>query len=259
MNRFLRCFIILVLVQLTTEGATQDYYANMRHIGMEEGLLHYKVCALYPDTAGMWIGTEGGLNFFDGYNWQSWTADEGILTHNPVNFILKDQLGRLWLINTPRIDDKSEPISINILSANRDTAFTLQNLLGAELPFEISSVQHFFQDKQDRLFFLTPNRLWRFSVENGFEQVQVPEGFQAQNVFPDGTFAGKLNNKLTLVSRDGEIQYVSSYNLKDELLYYVIGTRQKFWVWHDRATLEVFENTPEGEYTRSLFPFQPKK
>ena len=55
----------------------QEYFANTRKIGMEEGLSHYKVNAFYPEEEGMWIGTSDGLNFYDGYKWSYWKKETG--------------------------------------------------------------------------------------------------------------------------------------------------------------------------------------
>ena len=68
----------------------QLYHASIRPIGEAEGLSNYRVLSFLPDENGMWIGTQDGLNFFDGYNWQYWTQDEGQLSNQAVSFIHKD-------------------------------------------------------------------------------------------------------------------------------------------------------------------------
>ena len=64
---------------------------------MEDGLNHNHVEALHVDNNNLvLIGTEGGLNTFDGVNWTSITTEDGL----PENFIREietDSLNRIWV------------------------------------------------------------------------------------------------------------------------------------------------------------------
>jgi len=64
---------------------------------MEDGLNHNHVEALHVDSSNrVWIGTEGGINTFDGDNWTSFTTEDGL----PENFIREidmDSLYRIWV------------------------------------------------------------------------------------------------------------------------------------------------------------------
>ena len=68
----------------------QVYHASIRPIGEAEGLSNYRVLSFLPDEDGMWIGTQDGLNFFDGYNWQYWTRDMGHFSDPNANYLYHD-------------------------------------------------------------------------------------------------------------------------------------------------------------------------
>jgi ligand-binding sensor domain-containing protein len=70
----------------------------------KEGLVHIRSMCIYEDKAGgIWIGTEGGISYYDeknqaaGYgNFRNFTIEDG-LTHNSINTIMEDKTGKLWV------------------------------------------------------------------------------------------------------------------------------------------------------------------
>ncbi len=69
--------------------------------GMKEGLSHEMVNCLYNDSRGfLWIGTDFGLNRFDGVRFEKWfhqPGDTNSLLSNKINSISEDKQHRLWL------------------------------------------------------------------------------------------------------------------------------------------------------------------
>jgi len=71
------------------------------HFGLDEGLAELAVHAIAEDADGLlWIGTEEGLDRYDGSAFQHWRhdpANPGSLANNYVTDIQFDQAGALWL------------------------------------------------------------------------------------------------------------------------------------------------------------------
>ncbi len=69
--------------------------------GMKEGLSHEMVNCLFADSRGfLWVGTDFGLNRFDGVRFEKWfhqPGDSGSLLSNKINTIAEDKQHRLWL------------------------------------------------------------------------------------------------------------------------------------------------------------------
>ncbi len=74
---------------------------RFRHIGVEDGLSQNTINCLYQDRYGfIWIGTEDGLNRYDGYNFKVFIhnpADSASLSHSWIWDIKEDKDGNLWL------------------------------------------------------------------------------------------------------------------------------------------------------------------
>ena len=239
-------------------SSSQDYFAETREIGMEEGLSHYKVLAFYPEVDGMWIGTDEGLNFYDGYKWKYWVKEKGQLSRREINFIQKDQDNFLWLFNTKRVDERKHVRSIDILDVEGDSVISFEEKFGNQAPFEIKDLQNFYEDQQKQLFFFAKNQLWKYTPSTLFQLVQLPENFKPNSILSDDYLVGEINGKLGLVSPRGDLLYTSNYAL-NEHFFNVIGTHQKFWVYQDQSSVEVFEKLSAGKYLSVLFPLQQEK
>src|SRR5690348_17643039 len=73
---------------------------HFRHIGTEDGLANSDVHALLQDATGyMWIGTDNGLQRYDGYRFVTWVhdpQDPGSLSQNIVTALAFAPDGTLW-------------------------------------------------------------------------------------------------------------------------------------------------------------------
>ncbi|MFK8008383.1 MAG: hypothetical protein AB8H03_18640, partial [Saprospiraceae bacterium] len=250
--------LILLLNLVVSFSFGQEYFGETREIGMEEGLSHYKVLAFYPENNGMWIGTDEGLNFYDGYNWKYWSKEKGQLSRREVNFIHKDQGDFLWLFNAKKIDERKHVRSIDILSVEKDSTFSFEQKFGKHAPFEIKDIQNFYQDQQKQLFFFAKKQLWKYTPSHLFQLVELPQNFKPYSILSDDYLVGEINGKLSLISPQGELLFISDYSLNDSF-FNIVGTNQKFWVWQDQSTAEVFERLPSGKYQSILFPLQQNK
>ena len=81
---------------------TQSYIPSMVSYTTEEGLSSNEIHALHRDAKGfMWIGTQNGLNRFDGREFKVYTKEnDSGLSFNNIHKILEDDQENLWLIKT---------------------------------------------------------------------------------------------------------------------------------------------------------------
>ena len=73
----------------------------------KEGWTTYSICdglasetttGIVEDGSGnIWIGTQGGVNVFDGSNWINYNTDNSPLTSNAVEKMFADDLGNVWI------------------------------------------------------------------------------------------------------------------------------------------------------------------
>ena len=94
------CFCLLVLYSLLSQAAPLDTFS---HFANQHGLPQNSVNCMVEDKHGfLWLGTQGGLSRFDGYEFVNYYRQTPY--HNlPANWIshcIKDQQSELWFTTT---------------------------------------------------------------------------------------------------------------------------------------------------------------
>lgn len=95
-------FIIIILLSLVPFlPVLPSQYQNPTIIGTRQGLSSTKINSLIQDTKGfIWVGTEDGLNKFDGHHftiYKKMERDTTSLSNNNVKAIYSDSEGNLWV------------------------------------------------------------------------------------------------------------------------------------------------------------------
>jgi signal transduction histidine kinase/ligand-binding sensor domain-containing protein len=88
-------------LSITINAAQHIQNFTLEHISIEQGFSDESVRCIMQDKQGfLWIGTEGGLNFYNGnkftpylHNYQDSTS----LAHNVVTAVIQDHTGTIWL------------------------------------------------------------------------------------------------------------------------------------------------------------------
>ncbi len=88
--------LIIVISPLYAQQGTLRF----RRISPEDGLAHSKIYSLVQDKKGfLWIGTESGLNKYDGYTFKVYKNDPAkpdTLSHNRIMTLCEDVQGTIW-------------------------------------------------------------------------------------------------------------------------------------------------------------------
>ena len=98
--RFITSLIVFSL-SIPTILLGQEIF-RFEHISTQEGLSQNTVSAMYCDKDGfIWVGTNNGLNRYDGYNFKVFKGnndDSGMLINNRVTDIWQDKQGFIWFM-----------------------------------------------------------------------------------------------------------------------------------------------------------------
>ncbi len=101
-----RCLLLLVpvlglVLLLPPGGAAGARDLRFEHISIDQGLSQNTIHAIVQDRLGfLWIGTDDGLNRYDGYRFEVLRNSPGnpdSLSHNRVQALSEDSDGMLWL------------------------------------------------------------------------------------------------------------------------------------------------------------------
>jgi len=100
-RRVWRAYCLAVLLALAAAAAPAASPMRFNRLGLDQGLSELAVNVIAQDPDGfLWIGTEDGLDRYDGYRFQHFTQDRANPASVPNNFIADirfDSSGGLWL------------------------------------------------------------------------------------------------------------------------------------------------------------------
>jgi ligand-binding sensor domain-containing protein len=154
-------WVIIVFYTFSGFGQKPEFNLAFDIINEKNGLSHPIVKSLWQDKAGyIWIGTEQGLNRFDGVGcvrYFSKNGDRRSLANDRINAISEDRYGNIWLgtkLGISRLNRQTGEIT-NFFTSPAD-----KQVFG-ELNFNV------FADKSGQLWAGNHKYLIRLSVESG--------------------------------------------------------------------------------------------
>jgi signal transduction histidine kinase/ligand-binding sensor domain-containing protein/DNA-binding response OmpR family regulator len=176
-------------------AANPDY----KHLTTRDGLSNSVVRKIFQDSRGfVWLGTEDGLNFFDGYSFRVYknnAIDTTTISNNNISSIAEDARGNIW-IGTHN--------GLNVL--NPETNKFKRYFHHDEKPESISDnlVTHICVDSSDEIWVGTMNGLNRYDP--------ATDGFQHYSVNHDVNISMRGNSITALVSDHKGYIWTSEFN-----------------------------------------------
>lgn len=154
---------LLMFLLFSQNSYSQDFIEAAQFYGIENGLSHRDVHCVHQDQEGfIWLGTQAGLNRFDGKLFDWFLADPKAGYSTEVNNILEDVNGLLWLIDIRGGHEKVDQISV--FDPQSEKGQLLEDHFQAELPFSTDQITAFASNNKKELVFLTnDNRLIRYN------------------------------------------------------------------------------------------------
>lgn len=93
-------FSICIFLFVSIYSFAQEKNYRFSHINIEDGLSHPNILSVFEDSRGyLWIGTEDGLNKYDGSNittYQPSISDTNSISNPTIKSIVEDGNGNLW-------------------------------------------------------------------------------------------------------------------------------------------------------------------
>lgn len=249
---------------MVTSAKAQEYILHTQFFGIEDGLSHRDIQCIYQDRLGfIWLGTNYGLNRFDGYQFKWFTKEKHGLQSNTINHIVADADGLMWLFNTTNRLFQT-PLSIDIFDPSTGGVVSFEQKFGKLAPFPITDIFSFAAAPDGRIFFsTTKGQLFIYTPGKGFETHQLSVRYLVFHSFSKHqTIWGYIYNKETDI-REGIVEidfkgkilrrYDPGYPIQNT---FIAGTDQAENLWYilkrdgkkppDYSEGLLFRITPKG-------------
>ncbi|WP_348698976.1 two-component regulator propeller domain-containing protein [Duganella fentianensis] len=170
---------VLVLLSLFWTGASLALAAPLslrfEHLGVEQGLTQETVTAILQDKQGyLWLGTQAGLNRYDGYRitaFKNTPNDSASLQDNYIQALYEDAQGAIWVGSRGGLDRYD--------AATR----TFAHLLGRERSISVTAI--ISDGKQGLWLATTGNGLLHFDIASGEVQSYRHADHDATSIIHD--------------------------------------------------------------------------
>jgi signal transduction histidine kinase len=171
-----RCWPLGWLLFVASGALSQDAFFNIRHFSVEDGMSSRFVTNVVQDNQGfVWIGTDYGVNRFDGRNFKTYHSNKGNFRVTTRAYLFLDVKGNIWANNDRGQVDIIDPLNDVVMPLEglmprfkgksvrlrgRDSRGVIWGTVENELVFRYDGRFHFFNaaffnkeiDKVDNIF-----------------------------------------------------------------------------------------------------------
>ncbi|MEJ5962636.1 two-component regulator propeller domain-containing protein [Pedobacter immunditicola] len=171
--------VLSILISVFPSNA-QNKRINFKRYTINEGLSQNTVYALLEDREGIiWIGTEDGLNKFDGYDFTYYKHENRnphSISHNQVNALYEDKAGKIWIGTSD---------GLNVFDKKTEAFTRLNTIKNPGLGFN-ENITSIYEDKKGDIWVTTQKGLIRYHPEgNNFLHFDYPKDKRTDKVMED--------------------------------------------------------------------------
>ncbi len=154
------CLLISISLQ------AQQYLFDAKLLTTEDGLASLATTAIYKDNKGfIWIGTNQGLNRYDGYVFEQYTkANHHLAYDDYIRHLSEDNTGNIWLYYYEKTDNKSSLDALDIFNPIQQKAISFDEYFKNKAPFEQKEITNAtIVDNNNRIWLPTVDgTLWLY-------------------------------------------------------------------------------------------------
>lgn len=163
MNKKIVFFFLLLVLTASSYLYSRQEKINFEHISLEQGLSQSTILCIYQDSKGfLWFGTDGGLNRYDGYEFDTFLPEPGnpdSISNGTVWAIIEDQSGMLWL--------GTYGGGLNKFDREKEIFTHYQTIQGDPTSLSSNDVRAIYEDKEGVLWIGTSEGLNKFDRKTG--------------------------------------------------------------------------------------------
>lgn len=176
--------LVSALLPACLQAAEQDTYV-FRHLNNRNGLSSNNVKTILKDSEGfLWIGTENGLNRYDGYNIKVYQPDSrnphSIFT-NDIWSLQEDGFGNLWVGTGP---------IYTVYNRDKDCFINNPSILLREIGIPADREYRIHTDREHNLWVIQGKEIFRYDISRkelkSFRIEEIPETNTDFSICDDG-------------------------------------------------------------------------
>lgn len=157
MNFILWLILFCCFLLNSTISAQHQYIAQTHTLNIADGLLSNTINVIYEDSRGIvWIGTDYGLNSYDGINLLSYTKKENGLSGDLIQNITEDMHGNIWITC---LNQRRGVFLFNILNPIDQSIQTAREYCPVAPSFKNIQIERVLQNFDHTIWFVSQDNL----------------------------------------------------------------------------------------------------
>ncbi len=241
---------MVAILQLTGIGnllVANPQYIPIERYALTEGLSQIHVTEIYLHSSGyLWVGTQDGLNRYDGHTFKIYRNQPFDSTSLISNFILdieEDLFGNLWIATNQGLS-KFDPVS--------ETFTNFENDPGDERTISSNMVYDILIDEDGVIWVQTLNSLEEFDAANNTFKHHIPHHNPENFLVGREYFFQLLDSKGRhwITTRDGLQLFDKKTGLFSSIINYEKENQNKFMIkaLHEDSAGIIWFGTTDGLY-----------
>lgn len=155
----IKLFLIITLIGVNSIDISGESSYTFYHLTTDDGLSNNSVKAILRDSHGfLWIGTEFGLNRYDGYSFKTYLNQPNMpntMIANNIFGLQEDGLENIWI---------DYGYTYGVYNSEKDNFITDINPILEKLSIKTNGNRKIYVDKRKNLFVITPNQIYFYDI-----------------------------------------------------------------------------------------------
>ncbi len=185
-EQLLTLLFLLLAILSAGQSTNEDYKIEVQHWNVEDGLSHRRTNVVHHDNQGfIWIGTNYGLNRFDGHQFKVFSKEKDGLGDNQISGIVEDNEGWLWVTSNLNFDKDRSLSFINIYTYE---VINVKERFGNNFPFDPNKLLSLKSDNNGTICLSTINKVYLYKDKkfklfyDSDEPIFITDFYQKKNL-----------------------------------------------------------------------------
>lgn len=254
MNR-IKLFLIITLIGVNSICISGESSYTFYHLTTEDGLSNNSVKAILRDSHGfLWIGTEFGLNRYDGYGFKTYLAQPNMpntMTANNIFGLQEDGLKNIWI-------DFGD--SYAVYNREKDNFITDINIILDKLSIKTNGNRKIYVDKKKNLFVITLNEIYFYNVaakklniykspKFNFSNIEVSDDLGNLHIVDSKDFCWQMEKKSGKFNKIA-LPTASGFNYQNKRTKIFADSGGGLWLYSDKEEYVNFRQTNSSQWQK---------
>jgi signal transduction histidine kinase/ligand-binding sensor domain-containing protein/DNA-binding response OmpR family regulator len=251
----IKLFLIITLIGVNSICISGESSYTFHYLTTDDGLSNNSATAILRDSDGfLWIGTEFGLNRYDGYSFKTFLAQHNMpnaLTYNYIVGLQEDGLKNIWV---------DCGYSYVVYNSEKDNFITDINIILEKLSIKTNGNRKIYVDKKKNLFVISSNEIFFYNIaakklnvykspKLNFSNIEVSDDLGNLYIVDSKDFCWQMEKKSGQLNKMA-LPTASDFNYKNKRTKIFADSGGSLWLYSGKGEYVYFRRTNSSQWQK---------